>query len=391
MPKSINKKSRKTRSDKFPLTVHKTGQFCKKICGKIYYFGSDKKIALLRYLDQATMLHSGKLKSKTQNSNEIISLKYLINLYLEFQQSRVSIGQIKIRHLSDQKILLKDFARFIGVNSSSSSLTTLDLQSYVANLIKKKKAPNTINNRIAVIKAMFHWAVENEIVDHGPNLKAIKKITKIKTEKSIFTPEQINLLIDQSDIQIKAMILLGLNCGFGCTDCAELKWENLDLENYRVIFPRGKTGVSRNLSLWPETVKALKILPMRGELVFYTARGNPWVRTIFSKDKSGNEKFTKDDAITKAFSKLLKKVGIQAERGVGFYTLRRTAATLAARSGDPFAVQRLLGHADLKMASVYVQDVSEQTDRVVDNVRKLIIQDDSLPSADDGVDMAAGI
>jgi integrase len=33
-----------------------------------------------------------------------------------------------------------------------------------------------------------------------------------------------------------------------------------------------------------------------------------------------------------------------------FYTLRRTAATIAARSGDPFAVQRLLGHADLQMA-----------------------------------------
>ena len=88
-------------------------------------------------------------------------------------------------------------------------------------------------------------------------------------------------------------------------------------------------------------------------------------------------KHVKDDAVTKQFSKLLKKTGIKTEKGVGFYTLRRTAATLAARSGDPFAVQKLLGHADLKMASVYVQDVSEQTDRVINNTRKLIIQYDS--------------
>jgi integrase len=40
---------------------------------------------------------------------------------------------------------------------------------------------------------------------------------------------------------------------------------------------------------------------------------------------------------------------------------------MAARSGDPFAVQRLLGHADLKMATRYVQDVSKQTDEVVLN------------------------
>jgi len=51
----------------------------------------------------------------------------------------------------------------------------------------------------------------------------------------------------------------------------------------------------------------------------------------------------------------------------------RPAATLAARSGDAFAVQRLLGHVDLQMATRYVQDVSEQTDRVIEKSRKCVI------------------
>ncbi len=37
------------------------------------------------------------------------------------------------------------------------------------------------------------------------------------------------------------------------------------------------------------------------------------------------------------------------------------------------SVQRLLGHADLQMATRYVQDVSEQTDRVIENSRKYVI------------------
>ncbi len=55
MTKSNSKRT--TRSDKFPLTLHKTGQYCKKIKGKLYYFGTDKRAALNRYLEQAVYLH----------------------------------------------------------------------------------------------------------------------------------------------------------------------------------------------------------------------------------------------------------------------------------------------------------------------------------------------
>ena len=80
--------------------------------------------------------------------------------------------------------------------------------------------------------------------------------------------EQAQELLQNASTQMQAMIWLGLNCGFGCTDCSELKWKNLDLENGRVDFPRGKTGIARNLPLWPETVDAIKVTPKKGELVF---------------------------------------------------------------------------------------------------------------------------
>ena len=51
---------RKTRSDKYPLTLHPTGQFCKKIKGKFYYFETDKKVTMERCLEQAAYLHAGK-------------------------------------------------------------------------------------------------------------------------------------------------------------------------------------------------------------------------------------------------------------------------------------------------------------------------------------------
>jgi len=64
---------RKRRSDKFPLTFHPTGQYCKKINGKMYYSGSDKKQALERYLDKATYLHGYQenVKPKTTEDHMI--------------------------------------------------------------------------------------------------------------------------------------------------------------------------------------------------------------------------------------------------------------------------------------------------------------------------------
>ena len=376
-----SKSKRKTRSDKFPLTLHKTGQFCKKVKGKLYYFGTDKQKALQRYLEQAAYLHAGKAPTP-RPSQDRLSIKILCNLYLDHQESRAEIGEVQSRHVSDQISLLKDFVRFVGPNRPVLDISTIELQNYRKRLIKAKKSPNTINNRIAAVKAMYNWALDNEVIVNAPRLKAVKKVTPPKREKPTFTVSQIHKILYNASPQMKAMIWLGLNCGFGCTDCAELKWKNVDLQNGRVDFPRGKTGIGRNLPLWSETVRALNEIPVSGELVFYTRKGNPWVRTVKGVGKGGKEKYKKTNNVSKEFSKLMKRTDLKMEKGVGFYTLRRTAATLTARSGDPFAVQRLLGHADLKMATTYVQDVSEQTDRAINNTRKLIIQDDSSPLAD---------
>jgi len=86
---------RKTRSDKFPLTLHPTGQYCKKINGKIHYFGSDKKQALQKYLDQATSLH-GSHGSTELTVNSDMTLKKLCDLYLQYQHSKVMAGDWQV-------------------------------------------------------------------------------------------------------------------------------------------------------------------------------------------------------------------------------------------------------------------------------------------------------
>jgi len=128
MSKSNQKLNRKTRSDKFPLTLHKTGQYCKKIKGKIFYFGTNKQAAYQKYIEQASSLHLNQKIPK--GCEQDLSIKDLCNMYLDYQESRISSGEIKMRQFYDQTRQLKSFVVFCGASTPVSSITTIDLQAY---------------------------------------------------------------------------------------------------------------------------------------------------------------------------------------------------------------------------------------------------------------------
>jgi len=108
----------------------------------------------------------------------------------------------------------------------------------------------------------------------------------------------------------------------------------LDIVNARVTLSRKKTGILRDLPLWPETIESLEKITRTGTLVFYTSRGNPYIQTFLKTDGYGNGKYTTLNSITPKFSRLIKKSGLDVPKGTGFYSLRRTAATIAASASS---------------------------------------------------------
>lgn len=130
--------------------------------------------------------------------------------------------------------------------------------------------------------------------------------------------------------------------------------------------------------MWPETVAALKDAlanrptPKKAEhagLVFVTRCGDSW--------HTG----TPDGPISREFSKLLNKLHINADKarkGLGFYGLRHTFATVAGKSKDQVAVNFIMGHTpgDDDMPSVYREEIDDKRlQDVVDHVRTWLFAD----------------
>ncbi len=182
-------------------------------------------------------------------------------------------------------------------------------------------------------------------------------------------------MIDSAGPQLRAMIFLGVNCGFGNTDCGTLPTKALDLRRAWVDYPRPKTGVPRRCPLWPETVEAIELAASSrpkpkdkagAGLVFLTRCGLPW-----GKD-------TMDNPISKETAKILRKLGIQ-RRGVNFYALRHTFQTIGDGARDPVATRYIMGHAESAndMSAVYREDVDDDRLRAVtDHVRAWLFDEE---------------
>src|SRR5215471_13798794 len=86
----------------FPLTAHPAGYWCKKIKGKLYYFGpwSDPDGALKKYLEQKDDLHAGR---KPRESAEGATVKELCNRFLNAKQALLDAGELSPRTWADYK------------------------------------------------------------------------------------------------------------------------------------------------------------------------------------------------------------------------------------------------------------------------------------------------
>jgi integrase len=167
------------------------------------------------------------------------------------------------------------------------------------------------------------------------------------------------------------MILLGVNCGFGNSDCGTLPLSALDLANGWCNYHRPKTGITRRCPLWPETVAAIRaVLAERPEpldeadagLVFLTVTGRSW-----SKD-------TSDSPISKETRKLLDALGLKGNRN--FYACRHVFETIGGEARDQVAVDHIMGHAREDMASQYRERISDQRLKAVSEyVRKWVFME----------------
>jgi len=73
----------------FPLFRHQNGQWCKKIRGKLHYFGTDADAALAKWLDEKDDLLAGR---KPKSNRVGLTVRELCNRFLSAKKLRLESG-----------------------------------------------------------------------------------------------------------------------------------------------------------------------------------------------------------------------------------------------------------------------------------------------------------
>lgn len=331
----------------FPLTPRKDGRFAKKIKGIYYTFGSDGdwRAAQDEYYRVADAVHKG--RSLPKEIPEAITVRQCANRYLANREKDVDAKTLTLGSWDNYRKCLMRFARFIGPHQRMASLGPDDFTRFAHHLRETAQLGSYAYNRArSLIAAWLTYSAREEWIKPVNVGNGFKKIPagKMRSNRKprLLSPGMVKAILLHAGPQMRAMILLGLNGGFGATDCATLTRDAVDLDAAVIRFPRAKTGLPRTVPLWSETVDALRIvLASRpaDPLVFRTNHGAQWVR-VTRKGKT----ITTKDSVGFEFYKILAKLWMKDQfKGVGFYVCRHTHATYANEVRDSDARLHLMG------------------------------------------------
>lgn len=237
-------------------------------------------------------------------------------------------------------------------------IRTVDAMRIVGTLRRAGRSPKTINNVLGVLRACLGVAQRVGMLDAVP---AVDAVSMGSTAPEFLELDELAALIDLAERQRwpqwGVMVRVAARTGMRLGELRGLQWDRVKLDHRAVVveraFVRGKlkTTKGHETRTVPLTRDAVASLQRHAKV---TGEG----RFVFVAHRDPDSPVGAGTAGW-ALAKLSRAA---IGRRIGWHVLRHTFAThLMRTSGDPRAVQALLGHKDIATTMVYSHLTSRQT------------------------------
>ncbi len=154
----------------------------------------------------------------------MIALKDMVDLYLKDQNTRLSEGSVK-----RYSTVLKHYVKFMRKRDPDKKLVR-EYARYMAT--DRKMTPQGVEFDLDKIKAFYHWAIREELIQESP-VPDFAPFISTRKQKEPVTEEEYHRLLVQADNMLASDIWpLAFRCGWHTglrlSDVANLRWEHVD-------------------------------------------------------------------------------------------------------------------------------------------------------------------
>jgi integrase len=283
---------------------------------------------------------------------EHYSVREWFTRWLKGEQGAVSVATLK-----RYRQVIGDFLSFLATRAEIrlEGLTTEDFAAFRDHLLARGLAPRTVNVVVRkILKRPVSAAVNDGILKRNP-VASIRHLRDVRSEKGVFTPEQVRSLVEAADSEWQGLILFGYFTGGRLNDLAQLRWQSIDLAERSISFTQKKTEARIG-------AKKIKV-PLHPELEDYLlSLSVPDTDTEPIFPRLSRTRSTGKSGLSATFKRIMEKAGIDAgiarqkcgEGGrsvsaLSFHSLRHSFTSALANAGIPAEVrQKLTGHADAR-------------------------------------------
>lgn len=309
-------------------------------------------------------LTRGGSSARKKNKPIKASMKDMFDSFMLYKQTE---GLTKTT-LNDYHLHYKYLLEYLGSDIEKEEMTLDLFRDYISYMINEKGlSPVTANVRIRTIRAFLRYCYLESYIEYPVHERFKPLKTKEDTLESL-TPQEIKKLLNIVDestytgFRDKVIIYLLLDTMVRCTELVNVRKENVDLiEGTIKLESEGtKTKKNRTVPLSTRTIKVLK------EYLEETDDfESEWALTTYEGEKMA------DGTIRKRLKEVGNDAGIFNKR-VSPHTFRHTGALFyILNGGDPFSLQKILGHSDMSMVRKYIQMTDDTVKRQHNNFSPL--------------------
>ncbi len=248
------------------------------------------------------------------------------------------------------------FLAFLGARADRAltALQPKQVEDFKSRL-SGRVAPSTVNKCIKILKASFNNAVAKRQLEFSP-AEHVESVEVDEANRRPFTGDELTKLLKAADADWQTMILVAFYTGLRLHDCANLTWENVDLQTATLNVLTEKTGRRQVLPIAEPLSRRL------GEIAGDDPAA-PLCPMLRGKTAS---------RLSAEFYKVMVKAGIVAERGhestgtgrdgkrqmsrISFHSLRYNTTSALKSSGVSDAVAMdIVGHETASVSRNYTK------------------------------------